>query len=205
MWSDGRGRDPRVQAQDRPAKARRTAPRGAPVPPRQEGGPAARSVSHTSPLHANGRTHAMTRSARKPDKQVALALMYGGAGLTVIATLFAFIDRAGLADHIHAGYPAYGLGEINAAVTAYTVILSVVGVLGLLGWLGTVWAARAGKGWARPLASGMFAIAVCIAIAAVTVQDTNGEVGLAPLLGWLQVLPLIPGLAAVMLLWKRAG
>ncbi|TDC97556.1 hypothetical protein E1292_36930 [Nonomuraea deserti] len=147
----------------------------------------------------------MTVSARKPNKQAALALMYGGAGLTVLATLFAFIDRAGLAGHIRAGYPAYGPGEVDAAVTAYTVILSVVGVLGLLGWLGTVWAARAGKGWARWLASGMFAIAVCVAVAAVTTQDINGEVGLAPLLGWLQVLPCVPGLAAVLLLWRRAA
>ncbi|MFI6799667.1 hypothetical protein [Streptosporangium canum] len=147
----------------------------------------------------------MTTLATQPNKQVALATMYVGAGLTVIATLFAFIDRAGLADHIRAGYPAYGPGEIDSAVTAYTVILSVVGVLGLLGWLGTVWVVRVGKGRARWLASGLFVIAGCVALAALTVQDTNGEVGLAPLLGWLQVLPCVVGLAAVVLLWRRAG
>ncbi|MFI7641605.1 hypothetical protein [Nonomuraea sp. NPDC049400] len=131
--------------------------------------------------------------------------MYAGAGLTLVATLFAFIDRAGLADHIRAGYPAYGPGEIDGAVTAYAVLLSVVGALGLLGWLGTVWAVRIGKGWARWLASGLFAIAICVALAALTVQDTNGEVGLAPLLGWLQVLPCAAGLATVVLLWRRPG
>ncbi|MFJ2030681.1 hypothetical protein [Streptosporangium sp. NPDC087985] len=149
----------------------------------------------------------MTKLASKPGNQVALAVMYAGAVLTVIATLSPFIDQATttvLAGHVREGYPAYGPGEINAAVTAYTVILSTVGVLGLLGWLGTVWAVRTGKGWARWLATGMFATAVCLAIAAVTVQDNNGEVGLAPLLGWLQVLPCVPGLAAVVLLWRRA-
>ncbi|MEO3796088.1 hypothetical protein ABGB14_38325 [Nonomuraea sp. B10E15] len=146
----------------------------------------------------------MTASATKPARQTALPLMYGGAALTVLVTLFAFVDRAGLAGHIHAGYPAYGPGEVDAAVTAYTVILSVVGALGLLGWLGTAWAARGGRGWARWPASGMFAIALCVAVAGVTTQDINGQVGLAPLLGWLQFLPLLPGLAAVVLLWRRA-
>ncbi|TDE38081.1 hypothetical protein E1295_34095 [Nonomuraea mesophila] len=75
--------------------------------------------------------------------------------------------------------------------------------MGLLGWLGTVWATRAGKGWARWLASGMLAVAACVAVSALTIQDINGEVGLAPLLGWLQVLPCVAGLAAVVLLWRR--
>jgi hypothetical protein len=110
-----------------------------------------------------------------------------------------------LADHIRQGYPTYQSGEINTAVTAYTVLLSVVGVLGLLGWLGTVWTVRTGKGWARFLATGMFATAACVAIAAATIKDTSGDVGLAPLLGLLQVLPCVPGLAAVVLLWRRAG
>jgi hypothetical protein len=150
----------------------------------------------------------MTNLARKPGNRATLAMMYVGTAFTVIAALSPFIDQATttvLADHVREGYPAYGPGEINAAVTAWTVLLSVVGVLGLLGWLGTVWAVRTGKGWARWLATGMFAIAVCIAIAAATVKDTSGEVGLAPLLGWLQVLPCVPGLAAAVLLWRRAG
>jgi len=150
----------------------------------------------------------MTKPATKPGNQAALATMYAGAGLTVIAALSPFIDQATttvLADHVREGYPAYGAGEINAAVTAYTVILAVVGVLGLLGWLGTGWAVRAGKGWARLLATAMFAIGACVAIAAATTKDTSGDVGLAPLLGWLQVLPCLPGLAAVVLLWRRAA
>ncbi|MFG2039442.1 hypothetical protein [Dactylosporangium sp. NPDC048998] len=150
----------------------------------------------------------MTELARKPANQVALATMYVGAGLTVIAALSPFVDQATttvLADHVRKGYPAYGPGEINAAVTAYTVILSAVGVLGLLSWLGTARAVRVGKGWAPWLATGVFAIAACLALMAVTVKDTSGEVGLAPLLGWLQVLPCIPGLAAVALLWRRAS
>ncbi|GAA3262439.1 hypothetical protein [Nonomuraea helvata] len=147
----------------------------------------------------------MTTPATTPGKHGALATLYAGAGLTVAATLVALADRAGLADHVRAGYPAYGPGEIDSAVTAYTVILSVVGTLGLFGWLGTAWVVRRGKGSARWPAGGLLAIAICVAFAALTVRDTNGEVGLAPLLGWLQVLPCAAGLAAVVLLWRRPG
>src|SRR5690606_39707475 len=76
----------------------------------------------------------MTTPKKRPPNQVVLALMYAGAALTAFAALFPFIDRATatvLADHIRAGYPAYEPGAIDAAVTAYLILLSVVGALGL--------------------------------------------------------------------------
>ncbi|MFJ8582966.1 hypothetical protein [Micromonospora sp. NPDC093277] len=146
----------------------------------------------------------MTKLASKPGNQAALVTMYVGVALTAIAAVSPFVTTTVLADHIQEGYPTYAPGEIDNAVTAYTAILATVGVLGLVGWLGTVWAVRAGKGWARLLATGIFAIAACLAIAAVTTKDTSGDVGLAPQLGWLQLLPCLPGLAAVVLLWRRA-
>lgn len=149
----------------------------------------------------------MTTTKQRSRSGGALAAMYVGMGLTVIAALFPYVDRATttvLADHLRAGYPAYGPDTIDAGVTAYLMILSIVGALGLLGWLGTVWAVRAGKRWASWLAAVLLAVAACFAIAALTIQDTSGDVGLAPLLGWLQVLPCVAGLAAVTLLWRRA-
>ncbi|YCK41934.1 hypothetical protein ACNF49_50200 [Actinomadura sp. ATCC 39365] len=76
----------------------------------------------------------------------ALALLWGGAALTVLVTLFAFAYRSGLAEYLRAGYPELGPGRIDEGVTTYTVILSVVGALGLAGWLVTVRAAGAGGG-----------------------------------------------------------
>lgn len=146
----------------------------------------------------------MTTLTRRPGDRAALTLIYAGTALTVITTLVPLVDRAVLADHVQAGYPRYGAAEIDDAVTAYVVILSVVGALGLLGWLGTVWAVRAGRDWGRWMATAVAAGAVCVAVAALTVRDTSGDLGLAPLVGWLLVLPCAPGLAAVLLLWRRA-
>ncbi|MER6952238.1 hypothetical protein ABT294_50340 [Nonomuraea sp. NPDC000554] len=150
----------------------------------------------------------MTTLKQRPGNRTALTTMYVGAGLTAVATLFPFIDRATttvMADHIRAGYPAYEPGAIDAAVAAYLVILATVGGLGLLGWLGTIWAVRADKRWASWSAIGLLAIAVTFALVALTVRDSSGDVGLAPLLGWLQVLPCVAGLVAVPLLWRRTG
>ncbi|MDF2712790.1 MAG: hypothetical protein K0R62_8442 [Nonomuraea muscovyensis] len=125
----------------------------------------------------------MTTLKQRSRNRTPLAMMYIGAGLTAIVGLFPFIDQSTttvLADHIKASYPAYEPGAIDAAVAAYLAILSTVGVLGLLGWLGTIWAVRAGMRWAPWLATGLLAIAICIAIAGLTVQDTSGDVGLAP-------------------------
>jgi hypothetical protein len=148
----------------------------------------------------------MTTLANTPGDRAARRVMWVGAGLTLVAAALPFLDQAVtvLADHVRAGYPTYGPGEIDTAVRAYQAILAVVGVLGLVGWVGTAWAVRAGKSWARVLASGAFVAAVCIALAGLTVKDTSGDVGLAPQLGWLQLLPCIPGLAAVVLLWRKA-
>ncbi|NJP97650.1 hypothetical protein HCN51_50910 [Nonomuraea sp. FMUSA5-5] len=130
--------------------------------------------------------------------------MYIGAALTVLAALFPFLDRAVLTDHLEASYPAYTPAAIGDAVSAYLAILATVGVLGLAGWLATIMAARAGKRWAPWLAAGLLVIALCVAVAGLTIRDVSGDVGLAPLLGWLLVLPCVPGAVAVVL-WRRAA
>ncbi|WP_448006840.1 hypothetical protein [Agromyces bauzanensis] len=132
--------------------------------------------------------------------------MWGGLALTVGATVYPFVDDATtriLAGHIQASYPSYGADEIDTAVSLYLMILSVVGGVGVVTWLGTIWATRTGKRWTPWAATLVFMTAVCIALAGLTVRDTSGDVGLAPLLGWLQILPCVLGLAAVVLLWRR--
>ena len=80
-----------------------------------------------------------TRCARS-----AIAAMYAGLGLTLVAMLVLYVDHATanvLADHIRAGYPSYGQVRIDSAVTTYLIYLSALGALGVLSWLCTIWAA----------------------------------------------------------------
>jgi hypothetical protein len=109
-----------------------------------------------------------------------------------------------LADHIRDGYPAYTQARIDSAVTTYLVYLSVVGALGIICWLGTIRALKAGKRWARAVATAMLALGTAIALTDLLVKDTSGDTGLPPLLGWAGTLPCLAGLLAVTLLWRRS-
>jgi hypothetical protein len=145
----------------------------------------------------------MTSTQRR---RPAVGALYTGLALTVCATVAPFVDRATanvLAQHIRDGYPAYGPERVGSAVSTWLVILSVVGVLGVAGWIGTIRAVTAGKTWARWLATALFALGTSVALAALLVPDTSGDTGLAPLLGWIGVLPCVAGAAAVTMLWRR--
>jgi hypothetical protein len=137
----------------------------------------------------------------------AIAAMYAGLGLTVIAMIVAYVDRATanvLAGHIQAGYPGYSRARIDDAVTTYLIYLSVVGMLGIISWLGTIRAIRAGKRWARGVATAIFVVATIIALTDLLIKDTSADTGLPPLLGWIGMLPCLAGLLAVGLLWTRS-
>jgi hypothetical protein len=147
-----------------------------------------------------------TRTQRKR----ALPALYVGLVLTVVATLAPYVDRATstvLADHIRDGYPTYTHAQIDFAVNAWLVILSLVGALGIAGWGSTIWAVKAGRRWATWAATAMFALGTSVALSALLVKDTSGDTGLAPLLGWIGVLPCVAGVVAVAKLWtpSRAG
>ncbi|MEU1813305.1 hypothetical protein [Micromonospora aurantiaca (nom. illeg.)] len=149
-------------------------------------------------------TTTVNRSPSKHDERRRLtAVMYTGLVLTVLATVAPYIGRSVLAEHVRAGYPTYSPAQIDSAVMTYLVILCVVGVLGVGGWIWTAWAIRSGKRWARSATTFMFALGAVTALTALLIRDTSGDTGLAPLLGWIGVVPCLAGLAAVAMLWRR--
>jgi hypothetical protein len=154
----------------------------------------------TPPTNHDLEGTSMTPTAHQ--RRPALAAMYAGVVLTVVAAIAPFASGDVLADHIREGYPTYTQGEVDTAVTAWLVILTVVGVLGLVGWAATISAVRAGKRWVRWAATAMFAIGTTLALTALLTKDTSGDTGLAPVLGWIGMLPCLAGVAAVVLLWR---
>jgi len=133
--------------------------------------------------------------------------MYAGLGLTIVALIVLYVDHVTanvLAGHIRDGYPAYTRARIDSAVTTYLVYLSVVGTLGIICWLWTIRAVKAGRRWAREVATAMFALGTGIALIDLLMKDTSGRTGLPPLLSWAGMLPCLAGLLAVTLLWRRS-
>ncbi|MEV5977468.1 hypothetical protein [Streptomyces sp. NPDC052114] len=152
------------------------------------------------------RTAPATRTAR--HGRGALAAMYAGLGLTVAATALPYVDRTTthlLADHVRAGYPAYTEARVDAAVTTYVALLTVIGALGAAAWLWSAWAVRAGKRWARPAATTLFALGAAIGLTGLLTEDTSGDTGLPPALGWAGMAPGLAALVAIALLWRRQG
>jgi hypothetical protein len=136
----------------------------------------------------------------------ALAAMYAGLLLTVVAAVAPYVDRATghvLADHIRHGYPTYPPERVDSAVGTWLAILTVVGALGIAGWVTTIWAVGTHKPWARSTATVIFLAGTSVALTALLTKDSSGEVGLAPVLGWLGMLPSVAGLVAVALLWRQ--
>lgn len=135
----------------------------------------------------------------------AVAALYLGLLLTALATVAPWVDQATtgvLAHHVRAGYPGYSDGQVESAVARWLAILTVVGVLGTAGWVGSIWAVRVGKPWARWLAVALFLAGAAVALAAVMTRDTSGDVGLAPQLGLVGVLPSLAGAVAVVRLFR---
>jgi hypothetical protein len=135
-----------------------------------------------------------------------LAALYAGVTSTVVATIAPYLDQAtshSLAHHIRAGYPSFDQARVDTAVTTYEVILTLIGVLGLAGWVIVIRAFTRDKRWTAPLATALFAVGLGIALTDLLIRDTSGETGLSPLLGWVGLLPCVPGLFALALLWRR--
>lgn len=136
----------------------------------------------------------------------AIGAMYTGLGLTVIATVAPYADRATthlLADHVRAGYPAYSQARVDSAVSTYLVLLSVIGALGILAWSTATWAVRAGRRWARPASTALFVLGTGTGLIGLLTKDTSGTTGLPPGLGWAGVAPCLAGALAITLLWRN--
>ncbi|GAB2598373.1 hypothetical protein [Pseudactinotalea suaedae] len=147
------------------------------------------TTTHTAPAH----------------QRRALPTLWIGLALTLAVGVCVLLDGSTtqvLADHLRATYPAFGEEEVAAGAQTYVAILLTVTGLGAVGWLSTIGAARSGKTWTRWLATAALVFAVAVAAAGLTTVDTSGEVGLAPAMGWLLLLPCLPGLVAVTKLWR---
>lgn len=147
------------------------------------------------------------RIEKRGENRAAVVAMYTGLAATVLATIVPYVDRATshmLADHIRAGYPGYSQARIDTAVSTYLVLLTVIGVLGIVGWLWSIHLANARSRWARGSATLMFVLGVSVAVTDLLIKDTSGTTGLSPLLGWVGVLPCLPGLVAVTCLWRKS-
>jgi hypothetical protein len=156
--------------------------------------------------HSSNNTRHESRRGSLDRRPPVLAALYTGLTTTVVATIAPYLDQAtshSLAHHIRAGYPSFTQARVDAAVTIYEVLLTVIGVLGAAGWGAVIHGVTTGRRWTTPLATALFLVGLGIALTGLLIKDTSGEAGLSSLLGWVGLLPCLPGLLAVTMLWRR--
>jgi hypothetical protein len=146
-----------------------------------------------------------TRRAQRSSALPAVLAMYLGLAFTVVAAAVPFVDHVTsdvLADHIRSGYPDYSEAKVSSAVAAYLTYLAIIGVLGVVAWLWSIRTTKRGAAAAPILATVMFLLGSAVALTNLFIKETSGERALPMLFGVTGVLPVLPGLIAVALLWK---
>jgi hypothetical protein len=140
--------------------------------------------------------------------RLAISTMSTGLALTVVASIAPYVDRDadnGLAGHIRAGYPTYSPARVDRATDIYLAYLTGLNLLAVGCWLAVMWAVVKDKGWAFRAAVLIFFAAVAINTFNLLVKDTSGDTGLPRALGWLGLLPCLPGLISLAVLRGRRG
>jgi hypothetical protein len=141
---------------------------------------------------------------KPPSLRNAVRLMWVGAGVAVLTTIVEFAVRSkieaavahGMLRNAHGGSPeTYTAAQIHQFAEGTVVAYIVAGFLSILLWAWMAWANNRASGWARIVASVLFALNTV----GVFVSLHRASVSIFLLLAeWLV------GLGAILLLWRRA-
>ena len=147
----------------------------------------------------------MSSATSSVDHRPTIIAMHAGWTVTASALAAVWVDHATgnlLARHIQAAYPHYSRAHVTSAAAVYLIYLSVIGALGIIAWASSLRAVKQGRHWIRPAATLIFIVATGLALTNLLIKDTSGDTGLPALLGWIGLLPCLPGLLTVILLWR---
>jgi hypothetical protein len=103
---------------------------------------------------------------------------------------------------VRAAYPHWPAGDVNKDRNAIAIYLAAVGVLGVGGWLWTIRAAARRPERAHRSATIMFVLGAFVALLDLTYGSEQYDRTVPLLYGLLGLIPLIPGTAAVVMLWR---
>lgn len=125
----------------------------------------------------------------------AVKLMYVGAGLSAIEFIVALATIGSLKSAIRTADPSLTTTQVSTAVTVALLGVGFFGLLGIGLWLWMAWANRAGRSWARIVATVFFGIDTLGLVSLIQPHTIFGTL--------LTVLVWLAGLGAIVLLWNR--
>lgn len=97
---------------------------------------------------------------REPPASVVMAVrfMYAGAALSAISLVILLVTIGSLRTAIHNAFPNYSPSKVHSAEVATIAIAVVLQLVGIALWIWMALANRAGKVWARNVATVLFAV-----------------------------------------------
>lgn len=126
----------------------------------------------------------------------AVALMYVGAGLSLVSIIVSLFTTASLRSIVLRANPRLTPAQAHAAEIFGVATAIIIGLIGVGLWIWMAWANRAGKNWARILSTIFFGLDTLSVI--VALLRPHALVSL--LIG---ILIWLVGLGAIILLWQR--
>lgn len=141
-----------------------------------------------------------------PVDRQAIRYMYLGLALTVLAAVAPALDLVTLdivADHVRNAYPNWPDDMVAADRNAIVGYMAGVGVLGIGCWLWAIAGVRKRSSRARLVSTILFSVGAIMALTDLTFSGEAYTTNVIPYLyGTLGLLPTVPGLLAVVRLWR---
>jgi hypothetical protein len=141
-----------------------------------------------------------------PSLRRAVRLMWAGAGLALLGTIVTLVLSGRIKTEVfnaarkndaiarRSGRTGYTIPQLHTVASVTFASLVAAGIISILLWVWMAWANNRGSGWARIIASVLFAL---IAVEVVLARSRSSVSFLFILLEW------VIGLVAIVLLWQR--
>jgi hypothetical protein len=140
--------------------------------------------------------HAPQAPGRPPSVRGAVRLMYAGVAVSAFVIIVAVVTIGSTRSAVHSNFPGYSPSRVHKAAVALVVYEVVIQVITIGLWLWMAAASKAGKSWARIVASVLFGLNTLIL--ASSLARPHAAFGIV-----LLVLVWLVGLGAIILLWRR--
>jgi hypothetical protein len=143
---------------------------------------------------------------KPPSLRRAEGLMRAGAGLALLGTILTLAASGKIKAEVfnavrkndtnvrHSGATGYTIPQLHTVASVTFAALVAAGIISILLWVWMAWANNRGSGWARIIASVLFAL---ITVEVVLARSRSSISFLFILLEW------VIGLVAIVLLWQR--
>ena len=148
------------------------------------------------PYPSAGQAPEPARSEPPPSVVQAVRLMYAGAVVSAVSLVVGLATTGSLRTALHKSNPSLTPSQLHTAQTALVVGSVIIGLIGIGLWVWMAVMNKAGKSWARIVASVLFGLDTLFLLLGVARAGAAAS-SLVSILIWLI------GLGAVILLWRK--